>query len=62
MLVGVALATLLFSGCTSSEPVVDLAKMTSQPKEFVGSETCKTCHLEHYDSWKVTNTAAWLRT
>ncbi len=55
MLVGVALATLLFSGCTSSEPVVDLAKMTSQPKEFVGSETCKTCHLEHYDSWKVTN-------
>lgn len=32
-----------------------MAKVTSQPKEFVGSETCKTCHLEHYDSWKVTN-------
>ncbi len=50
-----ALIALTMGGCTSSEPVVDVAKITSQPKEFVGSETCKTCHLEHYDSWKVTN-------
>ncbi|MGL1863776.1 MAG: multiheme c-type cytochrome [Pseudodesulfovibrio sp.] len=42
-------------GCMSSEPVVDVKKVTSQPKEFVGSETCKSCHLEHYDSWKATN-------
>jgi nitrate/TMAO reductase-like tetraheme cytochrome c subunit len=25
-----------------------------EPKKFVGSETCKSCHLEHYDSWKMT--------
>ena len=25
------------------------------PKAFVGSEQCKLCHLEHYDSWKTTN-------
>lgn len=55
VLVGIAFMTLLFGGCTSSEPDVNIAKITSQPKEFVGSETCKMCHLEHYDSWKVTN-------
>ena len=38
----------------SNEPVVDIAAVTSQPKDFVGSNTCKTCHLEHYDSWKMT--------
>jgi hypothetical protein len=26
----------------------------AKPKQYVGSETCKTCHLEHYDSWKMT--------
>ena len=26
----------------------------AQPKAFVGSDTCKMCHLEHYDSWKMT--------
>ncbi|MBI9078969.1 MAG: hypothetical protein JEY79_04420 [Pseudodesulfovibrio sp.] len=46
---------ILIAGCTSGDPVVDVAKLTSQPKTFVGSETCKTCHLEHYDSWKSTN-------
>lgn len=38
----------------SNEPVVDIAAVTSQPKDFVGSNTCKTCHLEHFDSWKMT--------
>ena len=28
--------------------------LKSQPKTYVGSETCKMCHLEHYDSWKMT--------
>nr|WP_321259559.1 multiheme c-type cytochrome [uncultured Pseudodesulfovibrio sp.] len=46
---------MLLIGCTGGEPVFDVKKITSQPKNFVGSETCKTCHLEHYDSWKVTN-------
>ncbi|ACS79445.1 multiheme c-type cytochrome [Maridesulfovibrio salexigens] len=50
----VALLALLASGCSSGESV-NVAKITSQPKAFVGSENCKTCHLEHYDSWKITN-------
>lgn len=54
-LISMAFLAVLLAGCTAGEPVVDVAKITSQPKEFVGSETCKTCHLEHYDSWKVTN-------
>jgi len=29
-------------------------KRLSQPKTYVGSEVCKTCHLEHYDAWKRT--------
>jgi predicted CXXCH cytochrome family protein len=24
------------------------------PRTYVGSEVCKTCHLEHYDAWKRT--------
>lgn len=55
VLIGLVFTALIFGGCTSTEPMVDVAKIKSQPKEFVGSETCKTCHLEHYDSWKVTN-------
>ena len=23
-------------------------------KKYVGSELCRTCHLEHYDAWKRT--------
>jgi hypothetical protein len=26
----------------------------SKPKAYVGSEQCKMCHLEHYDSWRAT--------
>jgi len=33
---------------------VDLKAVMAQPKTYVSSETCKTCHLEHYDSWKMT--------
>ncbi|SDL06409.1 Cytochrome c554 and c-prime [Maridesulfovibrio ferrireducens] len=51
----VVVTLMTFGGCTTNEPVVDVAKITSEPKTFVGSETCKTCHLEHYDSWKATN-------
>lgn len=39
--------------CSSGESV-DLDKILSQNKVFVGSDTCKMCHLEHYDSWKET--------
>jgi hypothetical protein len=36
------------------EQAVDVKKIMSQPKTFVGADTCKQCHLEHYDSWKMT--------
>jgi hypothetical protein len=46
--VGFALA-----GCAAEQPV-DMDAILKQPKAFVGSDTCKQCHLEHYDSWKMT--------
>jgi len=39
--------------CGREQPV-DVEKVLARPKAFVGSETCKVCHLEHYDSWKMT--------
>ena len=58
---GKDLATIFFLGlvvlamlaCGDQRPV-DIEKITSQPKQYVGSDTCKMCHLEHYDSWKMT--------
>ena len=41
------------AACGGEAPI-DVAVVTSQPKAFVGSDTCKMCHLEHYDSWKMT--------
>ena len=29
-------------------------EVLSGPKTYVGSEQCKMCHLEHYDSWRGT--------
>lgn len=47
-----AVATVL-TGCGGEQPI-DMEALTSKPQTFVGSETCKMCHLEHYDSWKMT--------
>ena len=44
---------LILSAC-GVEPPIDVKAVTSQPKAFVGSDNCKMCHLEHYDSWKMT--------
>jgi len=41
------------AACGTESPV-DVKAVMAQPKTFVGSDTCKTCHLEHYDSWKMT--------
>ncbi len=38
----------------SGEVKVDIEKILSKPKTYVGSEQCQFCHLEHYDSWKTT--------
>ncbi len=32
----------------------DIEEILSKPKTYVGSDVCKFCHLEHYDSWKTT--------
>ena len=36
------------------EQTVDVKSILAKPQEYVGSDTCKMCHLEHYDSWKMT--------
>jgi Cytochrome c554 and c-prime len=41
------------SACGVEQPV-DMKTVLAQEKSFVGSDTCKKCHLEHYDSWKMT--------
>ncbi len=41
-------------GCGSDNAKLDIQEILSKPKTFVGSDECKFCHLEHYDSW--TNT------
>jgi hypothetical protein len=50
-----ALTVLLASGlagCGSDD--VEVEKMLVGSKTYIGSEQCKVCHLEHYDSWKMT--------
>ena len=48
-----AIMAIGISACAAEKPV-DIDAVLSTPKAFVGSETCKRCHLEHYDSWKMT--------
>jgi len=48
-----AFATLAFAACTGEQPI-DMKQVLAKPKAYVGSDTCKMCHLEHYDSWKMT--------
>jgi len=47
-----AVATVL-TACGGEQPI-DMEALKSKPQTFVGAETCKMCHLEHYDSWKMT--------
>ncbi|MBW2581471.1 MAG: hypothetical protein JRD00_11145 [Deltaproteobacteria bacterium] len=42
------------AGCGRGPDEVE--KVVSEPKTYVGSEQCKMCHLEHYDSWRGTTT------
>ena len=44
---------LIAAGCGGNIPT-DVKEVMAGPKTYVGSDTCKTCHLEHYDSWKMT--------
>lgn len=51
-----ALLTFWLAGCYPSETRVsqEMQEVLSKPKTYVGSEECKFCHLEHFDSWKTT--------
>ncbi|NNL77362.1 MAG: hypothetical protein HKO68_13585, partial [Desulfobacterales bacterium] len=58
---GKALSTILLLGLMSvillacgAEQPIDIDKVLAQERSYVGSDTCKMCHLEHYDSWKMT--------
>jgi hypothetical protein len=44
---------LILTACGGETPI-DVKAMKAQPQAYVGSDTCKMCHLEHYDSWKMT--------
>ena len=44
---------MLFMACGAEHPI-DIDNILAQEKTFVGADTCKMCHLEHYDSWKMT--------
>ena len=43
----------LLLACSPEKPV-NMEKILAEDKTYVGSDTCKQCHLEHYDSWKET--------
>ena len=49
----IGVMALILSAC-GGEQEVDVKKLMAQPKAFVGSDTCKMCHLEHFDSWMMT--------
>ncbi len=41
-----------FAACDNGASEAE--SILAQPKTYVGSEQCKVCHLEHFDSWKMT--------
>ncbi len=45
---------LCFGTIAWGDSPIDSKKLLSEPKAYVGSEVCRTCHLEHYDAWKRT--------
>ncbi len=45
---------LVFMTSCAGESPVDLVALKSKPQTYVGTDTCKMCHLEHYDTWKMT--------
>ena len=49
-----AVSVLAMAACTPTQPKIDVEELKSEPQQYVGSETCKSCHLEHYDAWQMT--------
>lgn len=50
--VAALLASFPFNSAGAQE--IDAKALLSQPKKYMGSEVCRSCHLEHYDAWKRT--------
>jgi Cytochrome c554 and c-prime len=53
------LIILLATGLTRCAPdagelQINIEKVLSKPKDYIGSEVCKSCHLEHFESWRNT--------
>lgn len=61
LFLGLAGLALFLFGCDAQSPSVDVEELTSKEKTFVGSDRCKQCHLEHYDSWKMTQHSRMLQ-
>lgn len=61
LLLGLAGLVLLLVGCNNQRASVDVEEVTSKEKTYVGSDRCKQCHLEHYDSWKMTQHSRMLK-
>jgi Cytochrome c554 and c-prime len=49
----IGVMAVVLSACGGEQPI-DVKAITAKPQTYVGSDTCKMCHLEHYDSWKMT--------
>lgn len=47
-------AVLALTPFAASAQEIDSKKLLAGPKTYVGSDVCRTCHLEHYDAWKRT--------
>lgn len=54
LLAAAGLVALALAACSGGDKGADLAQVMAKPKAYVGSEQCKTCHLEHFDSWMMT--------
>lgn len=54
LIISVFFGSMFFLAACSPDPQADVEAVMAQPKTYVGSEECKQCHLEHYDSWKMT--------
>lgn len=54
MLVSAVAGVILIVASAVNAQELDAKKLLAEPKGYVGSDVCRTCHLEHYDAWKRT--------
>ena len=51
-----AVVVMGLAGCSFNDDktMQEIEEILSKPKTYVGSDECKFCHLEHFDSWRNT--------